>query len=66
MGAVRPGATIPHELHNLYGEPGQDAITATLKAELVRLKRAMRDDDQFADEQLPNGVDGTVARLRGK
>ena len=29
----------PHELHNLYGEPGQEALTATLKAELARLKR---------------------------
>ena len=25
----------PYELHNLYGEPGQDALTATLKAELA-------------------------------
>jgi arylsulfatase A-like enzyme len=56
----------PYELHNLYGEPGQDALTAALKAELARVKRAVRDDDQLADVQLPNGVDGTVARLRGK
>ena len=56
----------PYELHNLYGEPGQDALTATLKAELARLKREMRDTDQLADVQLPNGVDGPVARLRGK
>lgn len=56
----------PQELHNLYGAPGQETITASLKAELLRLKRAMRDDDQFANEQLPNGVDGTVAQLRGR
>jgi arylsulfatase A-like enzyme len=56
----------PYELHNLYGEPGQDALTASLKAELARLKREVRDEDQLANEQLPNGVDGTVARLRGK
>ena len=56
----------PHELHNLYGEPGQEALTAGLKNELVRLKRDVRDDDQLADRQLPNGVDGPVARLRGK
>jgi arylsulfatase A-like enzyme len=55
-----------HEVHNLYGEPGQEALTATLKGELARLKRAVRDDDQLADQQLPNGVDGPVARLRGK
>ena len=56
----------PYEVHNLYGQPGQAALTATLKAELARLKRDMRDTDQLADEQLPNGVDGPVARLRGK
>ena len=56
----------PHELHNLYGEPGHEAITTTLKAELARLKQSVRDDDQFANEQLPNGVDGPVAKLRGK
>ena len=56
----------PYELHNLYGETGMNEITATLKGELARLKREVRDDDQLADVQLPNGVDGTVARLRGK
>jgi arylsulfatase A-like enzyme len=56
----------PYELHNLYGQPGHERITAELKAELARLKRAVRDDDQLANEQLPNGVDGPVARLRGK
>ena len=55
----------PYELHNLYGEPGQE-LTATLKAELARLKRELRDDDQLANEQMPNGVDGPVARLRGR
>ena len=56
----------PHELRNLYGKPGQEALTATLKDELARLKRQVRDDDQLANEQLPNGVDGPVAKLRGK
>jgi arylsulfatase A-like enzyme len=56
----------PHELHNLYGEPGQETLTATLKQELAKLKRDVRDDDQLADEQLPNGVDGPVGKLRGK
>ena len=56
----------PHELHNLYGEPGHEQLTATLKAELVRLKQSVRDDDQFANEQLPNGVGGPVAKLRGE
>jgi arylsulfatase A-like enzyme len=56
----------PHELHNLYGQPGQDALTAGLKQELARLKAQLGDDDRLADAQLPNGVDGPVARLRGK
>src|SRR5262249_45749206 len=32
----------PYELHNLYGEPGQEELTATLKKELARLKREVR------------------------
>ena len=56
----------PLEMSNIYGQPGQAQITATLKAELARLKRLVGDDDQLANEQLPNGVDGTVAMLRGK
>ena len=56
----------PYELHNLYGEPGLEALTAQLKQQLTQLKRDLHDDDQLANEQLPNGVDGTVARLRGK
>ncbi len=56
----------PLEMNNIYGQPGQEQLTATLKAELMRLKRAVRDDDQLANDQLPDGVDGTVAMLRGK
>jgi arylsulfatase A-like enzyme len=56
----------PNELDNLYGRPGQEQLTAELKSELQRLKRELRDDDQLANEQIPNGVDGTVERLRGK
>jgi arylsulfatase A-like enzyme len=54
----------PFEMHNLYGEPGQATLTATLKTELARLKREVGDQDQLANDNLPNGVDGTVARLR--
>ena len=54
----------PQELNNLYGQPGHEAITAMLKAELMRLKREVHDEDQLANEQLPDGVDGTVAILR--
>ena len=56
----------PYELHNLYGQPGQAALADSLKAELARLKREVNDQDELADQQLPDGVDGPVARLRGK
>ena len=56
----------PLEMNNIYGQPGQEQLTAGLKAELARLKQAVKDEDQLANEQLPNGVDGTVARLRGR
>ena len=56
----------PHELHNLYGQPGQDALAKTLKAELVKVQQAARDENQLATESLPNGVDGPVGKLRGK
>jgi arylsulfatase A-like enzyme len=56
----------PNELHNLYGEPGVEALTAELKQQLAQLKRDLRDDDQLANDQLADGVDGPVARLRGK
>ncbi len=56
----------PLELNNLYGQPGHEKITAELKAELLRLKKALGDEDQFANEQPPAGVDGQAAKLRGK
>jgi len=56
----------PAELHNLYGRPGQEEVTRMLKAELQRLKGALHDEDQLANEQLPDGVDGSVAQLRGR
>jgi hypothetical protein len=37
-----------------------------LRAELTRLKAELGDDDQFARTQPPNGVDGPVAKLRGR
>ncbi len=48
----------PDELHNLYNDPRQQGLVAKLKAELYRLKRGLKDFDQFADAQPPNGVDG--------
>jgi arylsulfatase A-like enzyme len=58
--------TDPLEVHNLYGVPGHEALTSELKSELVRLKASLDDTDQFAHEQIPNGVDGAPSKLRGK
>ena len=55
----------PQELRNLYGQPDQEAVTAELKATLARLRQQFQDDDRFADQQPPEGVDGTVTQLRG-
>jgi arylsulfatase A-like enzyme len=48
----------PDELHNIYNDPAQQSLVANLKAELYRLKKELKDDDQFADKIPPNGVDG--------
>jgi hypothetical protein len=39
-------------------------VTATWKPELLRLKKAVEDQDQLVNEQLPNGIDGPVATVR--
>lgn len=48
----------PDELHNLYEEPSQKSVVARLKKELYRLKKELGDDDRFADQLPPDGVDG--------
>jgi arylsulfatase A-like enzyme len=41
----------PREMHNIYGDPQAQPIVAKLKQELYRLKKALKDEDQFADKQ---------------
>jgi arylsulfatase A-like enzyme len=48
----------PDELHNTYNDPAQQPLIAKLKAELYRLKKSLKDDDQFSDTLPPDGVDG--------
>jgi len=48
----------PDELRNLYADPAQQPLVAKLKQELYRLKRELKDADQFADQLPPDGVDG--------
>jgi arylsulfatase A-like enzyme len=56
----------PQEMHNLYGQPGFEQITAQLKAELMRLKTSLRDTDQLANVQYESGVDGPVSAMRSR
>ena len=57
-------ASDPNELQNLYGQPGQEALTAELKATLARLRKELEDDDRFADQQPTDDVDAPLAVLR--
>ncbi len=57
-------ASDPLEMHNAYADPAQQEAVAKLKTELARLKKEFKDDDQFATEQPPGGVDGSIDRLR--
>lgn len=52
----------PNELNNVYGDPAYANAVTELKAELARLKKEVKDDDQFATEQPPYGVAGPVAK----
>jgi arylsulfatase A-like enzyme len=51
----------PDELHNLCDDPSQQKVLASLKRELYRLKKEVKDNDRFAYEQPPPGVDGQPA-----
>ncbi|MGO9202232.1 MAG: sulfatase [Limisphaerales bacterium] len=51
----------PDELHNLYNDLAQREAVASLKLELYRLKKELKDDDKYAYEQPPPGVDGQPA-----
>ena len=66
VGAVRPGERSARAAQPLRragaGGADRDVEARAYEAEAV----VRRDDDQLADDQLPNGVDGPVAKLRGK
>ena len=48
----------PIEMHNLYTDPASAGLVKRLKAELYRLKKEVKDDDQFADNLPKDDVDG--------
>ena len=41
----------PLEMHNIYNDPKAQKVVARLKQELYRLKKELKDEDQFADKQ---------------
>ncbi len=56
----------PFELRNIYKDPSAAPVADSLMAELGRLKRAVKDRDEFALELPPPGVDGEPARPAAK
>lgn len=57
----------PDELHNVYKDPAQQEVVSKLTQELYRLKKELKDDDQYAYEQPPPGAAGpNVAPKRKK
>jgi arylsulfatase A-like enzyme len=47
----------PIETHNLYGDPAYTELANKLKAEMYRLKKELKDEDQFADKLPQDDVD---------
>jgi arylsulfatase A-like enzyme len=48
----------PDEQKNLVSDPAQRELLEQLKVQLLQLKKEMKDEDQFASELPPDGVDG--------
>ena len=51
----------PDELHNLCSDPAQQKIVSELKTELYRLKKELKDEDQFAFHPPRDDVDSPPA-----
>jgi arylsulfatase A-like enzyme len=48
----------PLETRNIYADPASAGLANKLKAEMYRLKKELKDEDQFADELPKDDVDG--------
>src|SRR5262249_26706537 len=48
----------PIETHNLYADPAYAELVNKLKAGMYRLKKELKDEDQFAYELPADDVDG--------
>jgi arylsulfatase A-like enzyme len=51
-----------HELKNVYADPAYADTVKALKAEMMRLKTELKDENQFQDKLPPAGVDGQPAK----
>lgn len=47
----------PHEVKNVYGDPQYAETVKTLKTEMYRLKKELKDEDQFGKELPRDNVD---------
>ena len=56
----------PEELKNIYTDPAQKDLIEKLKSEMLRLKKELKDDDQYASQLPPPGVDGQPATRPAK
>jgi arylsulfatase A-like enzyme len=56
----------PHELNNVYNDPAYAKIRDELKGEMYRLKKELKDEDQFADKPPADGVDAPVRPKQNK
>lgn len=51
-----------HELKNVYADPSYAGVVQRLKAEMARLKKELRDENQFENELPKPGVDGSARK----
>jgi arylsulfatase A-like enzyme len=54
----------PRELKNIYSDPASAEIVKSLKAELYRLKKEFKDDDQFEKEIPKDDVDEPLKKKK--
>jgi arylsulfatase A-like enzyme len=55
----------PAEMHNLYADAASAGIVSKLKEELFRLKKELKDNDQFADALPKDDVDSQAPPATG-
>ena len=54
----------PHEMKNLYADPAYAGAVKQLKEEMYRLKKELKDEDQFEKEIPQDDVDEPVTKVK--